>query len=40
MTAASELRQCDPNDTVIAITVAGGRLEQVLFCVSGEQSKE
>ena len=29
MTAASELRQCDPNDTVIAITVAGGRLEQV-----------
>ena len=29
MTAASELRHCDPNDTVIAITVAGGRLEQV-----------
>jgi len=27
-------------DTVIAITVAGGWLEQVLFCVFQEQSKE
>jgi len=27
-------------DAVITIMLAGGRLEQLLFCVFGEQSKE
>jgi len=39
---AAKTKVMTNTDVVIAITVAGGRLEQVglLFCVFGEQSKE